>query len=71
MADNTQPYADIAERLLWHRELMGLNQADYAARISTKRSTYSLWFLQWNLLALAAGLVFLVWSICFASIESY
>lgn len=43
MADNTQPYADIAERLLWHRELMGLNQADYAARISTKRSTYSLW----------------------------
>jgi len=43
MADEDKPYADIAERLRWHRELIGLSQADYAERINTKRSAYSLW----------------------------
>jgi len=37
------PYADIAERLLWHRTMLGLTQGDYAAKIGTKRSAYSLW----------------------------
>lgn len=43
MATDEKPYADIAERLRWHRELLGLSQADYAERINTKRSAYSLW----------------------------
>lgn len=38
-----RPYADIAERLRWHRSLEGLTQEAYAAKINTKRSAYSLW----------------------------
>lgn len=43
MSESLKPYADIAERLLWHRTLEGLNQAEYAAEIGRKRSVYSLW----------------------------
>ena len=41
--DPIKPYADIAERLRWHRELLGLSQGDYAEKIGKKRSAYSLW----------------------------
>lgn len=41
--ENAQPYKDIAERLLWHRTLLGLTQKEYAARINKKRPAYSLW----------------------------
>lgn len=42
--DKPRPYADIAERLKWHREqIVGLKQEDYAATIRTKRAAYSLW----------------------------
>lgn len=39
-----KPYADIGERLKWHRYLLGLEQADYVAPLKTvKRSAYSNW----------------------------
>lgn len=38
-----KPFADIAERLVWHRTLQGLSQDEYAAKIDFKRSAYSLW----------------------------
>ncbi|WP_145398567.1 helix-turn-helix domain-containing protein [Paracoccus sulfuroxidans] len=43
--DKPRPYADIAERLKWHRETI-LNigrQQDYADSIGVKRSALSLW----------------------------
>ncbi|PQO23384.1 hypothetical protein C2I36_08030 [Rhodobacteraceae bacterium WD3A24] len=43
MNPEEKPYADIAARLKWHRELEGLDQRAYAAAIGVKRSTYSLW----------------------------
>lgn len=43
MQDNQKPFADIADRLRWHREIMELSQDEYARRIGFKRSTYSLW----------------------------
>lgn len=38
-----KPFADIAERLRWHREMLGLSQEEYAVKIGKKRSAYSLW----------------------------
>ncbi len=39
-----RPFADIAERLKWHREkVVKLTQADYAEAIGAKRSALSLW----------------------------
>jgi transcriptional regulator with XRE-family HTH domain len=43
MEKASKPYADIAERLVWHRGMLGLSQEDYAAKINFKRSAYSLW----------------------------
>jgi transcriptional regulator with XRE-family HTH domain len=43
MGNIDKPFEDIAERLKWHREIEGMDQAEYAAEIQTKRSTYSLW----------------------------
>lgn len=43
MSNDARPYADIAERLLWHRSLLGLSQAEYAEKLGVKRSAYSLW----------------------------
>jgi transcriptional regulator with XRE-family HTH domain len=43
MTDDSRPYADIALRLKWHRELEGLSQEDYATKIGMKRPRYSLW----------------------------
>lgn len=43
MSNDARPYGDIAERLLWHRNLLGLSQQEYAEKIGTKRSAYSLW----------------------------
>lgn len=37
------PFGSIAARLLWHRELIGMTQNDYAASFGIKRSAYSLW----------------------------
>jgi len=44
MAD-TAPYPDVAERVRWHREFTGLNQANYAETIGAKRSQLSNWEL--------------------------
>lgn len=33
-----KPYADQAARILWHRSLLGLTQAEYAARAGLKRA---------------------------------
>lgn len=42
--EKIRPFADIAERLKWHREkIVGATQAEYAATIGVKRSAYSLW----------------------------
>ena len=43
MANDEKPYADIAERLVWHRNLEGLTQKQYAAKIGVKRSTLNNW----------------------------
>lgn len=43
MIQNDRPFADIAARLKWHREIEGLTQDDYAAKIGMKRPRYSLW----------------------------
>lgn len=43
MENSLKPFADIAERLVWHRNLMGMSQEEYAAKINFKRSAYSLW----------------------------
>lgn len=38
------PYADIGQRLRWHREQIAqMNQRDYAAAIDVKRATYTCW----------------------------
>lgn len=43
-AEKPRPYADIAERLKWHREaVMGMKQDEYAVSIGHKRSALSLW----------------------------
>ncbi len=44
MGTKPKPYADIAERLKWHREeVEGLSQEEYAVRIGVKRSQLSNW----------------------------
>ncbi|WP_422073950.1 helix-turn-helix transcriptional regulator [Tranquillimonas rosea] len=43
MADDDKPYADIAERLIWHRNLEGLTQQQYAEKIGVKRATLNNW----------------------------
>jgi len=44
MTEAPKPFADIADRLRWHREeIVGISQAEYATRIGKKRAAYSLW----------------------------
>ncbi|MAQ82225.1 helix-turn-helix domain-containing protein [Psychromarinibacter halotolerans] len=42
-SDPQKPFADIAARLVWHRELEGMTQQEYAERIGVKRSRLSQW----------------------------
>ena len=42
--DKPRPYADIADRLKWHRETVKrMTQAEYATSIGIKRAALSLW----------------------------
>ncbi len=42
--DKPRPFADIAERLKWHREMVvDMKQQEYADSIGVKRSALSLW----------------------------
>jgi transcriptional regulator with XRE-family HTH domain len=43
MTDETRPFADIAERLRWHRDIEGLDQHQYARRAGITRSTLNNW----------------------------
>lgn len=43
MNSEPKPFADIAERLRWYRESLGLTQEDFATKLGFKRSAYSLW----------------------------
>lgn len=43
MPSTDKPYAEIAERIQWHRTLMALSQAEYAAKAGVKRSQLSNW----------------------------
>ncbi|NVK57308.1 MAG: helix-turn-helix transcriptional regulator [Alteromonadaceae bacterium] len=43
MTGSAKPFEDIASRLLWHRELEGLTQQQYADAIGVKRSTLNNW----------------------------
>ena len=43
MEKTPRPFADIAERLKWHRSTLRLKQDDYASSIGVKRSALSLW----------------------------
>lgn len=56
-ASPAKPFADIAERLLWHRTMLGLTQEEYALKIGTKRSAYSLWEAGSHRLSLNGALV--------------
>ncbi len=38
MDDAKKPFAEIATRLKWHRQIAGMNQDDYARAIGLKRS---------------------------------
>lgn len=38
-----KPYGDIAERIRWHRALMGMEQKDYAHKAGLQRSQLSNW----------------------------
>ena len=38
-----RPFSDIAERLKWHRGLLGMDQAQYAAALGVNRPALSLW----------------------------
>ena len=41
--DKPRPFADIAERIKWHRELMALDQKDYAKKAGVTRSSLNNW----------------------------
>lgn len=41
--EQEKPFADIAARIRWHRNLLGLNQLDYATKAGIKRSQLSNW----------------------------
>jgi DNA-binding XRE family transcriptional regulator len=43
MSGAPKPFADIADRIRWHRTLMGLSQQAYADKLGFKRSAFSLW----------------------------
>lgn len=43
MQGDEKPFSDIADRIRWHRNLIGMNQDEYAAAIGFKRSAFSLW----------------------------
>jgi DNA-binding XRE family transcriptional regulator len=43
MSDVARPFPDISDRLSWHRELLGLTQEEYAAKLGMKRARYGLW----------------------------
>jgi len=38
-----RPYSDISARIVWHRNLLGLTQAQYAERAGLKRSQLNNW----------------------------
>lgn len=43
MAKDDLPFKDIAERIRWHRALIGLTQEEYAERLKTKRGNVNNW----------------------------
>lgn len=43
MQTTAKPFEDIAERIRWHRSLMGMTQEEYASRIGVKRATLNNW----------------------------
>jgi transcriptional regulator with XRE-family HTH domain len=43
MSDTPKPFSDIAERIRWHRSLLGMTQQEYADKLGVKRSAFSLW----------------------------
>lgn len=55
---DAHPYADIGQRLRWHREhVVQMNQRDYAAAIDVKRATYTCWETGTQRLSLNGALV--------------
>lgn len=54
--ETPRPYSDIAERLKWHRALLGMNQDEYAKSIGAKRSALSLWEAGTHRMSLNAAL---------------
>jgi transcriptional regulator with XRE-family HTH domain len=43
MEKSDKPFADTAQRLVWHRGILGMNQNEFADSIGQKRAAYSLW----------------------------
>lgn len=54
--ETPRPYSDIAERLKWHRNLLGMKQDEYAKSIGAKRSALSLWEAGTHRMSLNAAL---------------
>lgn len=38
-----KPFGDIAARIRWHRDLLGMTQKEYAEKIGQKRATINNW----------------------------
>ena len=57
MEDSPRPFADIAERLKWHRSTLRMTQKDYAASMGVKRSALSLWEAGTHRMSLDGGLL--------------
>jgi DNA-binding transcriptional regulator YiaG len=43
MTSKAKPFSDIAERILWHRKLLGMEQKEYAERAGLQRTQLSNW----------------------------
>jgi transcriptional regulator with XRE-family HTH domain len=43
MPSEQYPFADIGNRLRWHRLLLGMDQGDYASKAGIKQSTFGNW----------------------------
>lgn len=56
--DEDHPYADVGDRLRWHRKhVVDMNQVDYAASIGVKRARYGHWESGYQRITIESALV--------------
>jgi transcriptional regulator with XRE-family HTH domain len=56
MMSQQAPYYDIGQRILWHRNFVGMTQSEYAVHIGAGRSALSNWEAGIQRLSLDGGL---------------